>query len=253
MLAFERKLWKSGYEWVAGVDEAGRGPLAGPVVAACVVLPRRVGTKLEGLTDSKRLSELQRLVAEGVLSEAEAAQLLADWPQRRRSAALRADLADPQEHSYSVEVLIFAGQFATSRHRFAPIAKVVGPYTGGANITVEADHFGHGSTSDGLRFLAPSDASASGDLFVCVLEYDRSTWTLHSGDTQRVASATGTSITLQGAFSTTFHAWTDKWLVPANYGSQNADEWPREMLQPIVLADGTYAGGSSSAQPLVSP
>lgn len=60
MLAFERTLWKSGYEWVAGVDEAGRGPLAGPVVAACVVLPPRVGAKLKGLTDSKRLSELQR-------------------------------------------------------------------------------------------------------------------------------------------------------------------------------------------------
>lgn len=60
MLSFERSCWKEGYQWVAGVDEAGRGPLAGPVVAACVILPRRLGTKLNGLTDSKQLSEARR-------------------------------------------------------------------------------------------------------------------------------------------------------------------------------------------------
>jgi ribonuclease HII len=60
MLAYERALWKSGLEWVAGVDEAGRGPLAGPVVAACVVLPRRASGKLKGLTDSKQLKPAQR-------------------------------------------------------------------------------------------------------------------------------------------------------------------------------------------------
>ncbi|MEK6603936.1 MAG: ribonuclease HII, partial [Nitrospirota bacterium] len=43
---------------MAGVDEAGRGPLAGPVVAAAVVLPRRC--RLDGLRDSKLLSERQR-------------------------------------------------------------------------------------------------------------------------------------------------------------------------------------------------
>ncbi len=40
MRARERELWDSGYELVAGVDEAGRGPLAGPVVAAAVILPK---------------------------------------------------------------------------------------------------------------------------------------------------------------------------------------------------------------------
>lgn len=44
--------------WIAGVDEAGRGPLAGPVVAAAVILPESF--TLEGLTDSKKLSELKR-------------------------------------------------------------------------------------------------------------------------------------------------------------------------------------------------
>lgn len=60
MLTYERALWKTGIKMVAGVDEAGRGPLAGPVVAACVVLPRRANARLNGLTDSKQLSEAQR-------------------------------------------------------------------------------------------------------------------------------------------------------------------------------------------------
>ena len=40
MLSYERALWNSGALYVAGVDEVGRGPLAGPVCAACVVLPQ---------------------------------------------------------------------------------------------------------------------------------------------------------------------------------------------------------------------
>ena len=55
---YERKLNKEGYKLIGGVDEVGRGPLVGPVVAACVILP--VDYKLEGLTDSKKLSEKKR-------------------------------------------------------------------------------------------------------------------------------------------------------------------------------------------------
>jgi len=58
MLAYEKKAEGQGYRVVAGVDEAGRGPLAGPVVAAAVVFPRNVF--LEGLDDSKKLSPKQR-------------------------------------------------------------------------------------------------------------------------------------------------------------------------------------------------
>ncbi len=50
----ERLLQKKGFLQVAGIDEAGRGPLAGPVVAACVLLP--CGVELTGLNDSKKLS-----------------------------------------------------------------------------------------------------------------------------------------------------------------------------------------------------
>ncbi|HQR38795.1 MAG TPA: ribonuclease HII [Blastocatellia bacterium] len=57
-LAFEREGWNTGFRVVAGVDEAGRGALAGPVVAAAVVLePERIP---DGIDDSKRLSRRQR-------------------------------------------------------------------------------------------------------------------------------------------------------------------------------------------------
>lgn len=55
---YERELREKGITLIAGVDEVGRGPLVGPVVAACVVLPEKFN--LEGLTDSKKLSEKKR-------------------------------------------------------------------------------------------------------------------------------------------------------------------------------------------------
>lgn len=55
---YERELRAQGINYIAGVDEVGRGPLVGPVVAACVVLPEEFN--LDGLTDSKKLSEKKR-------------------------------------------------------------------------------------------------------------------------------------------------------------------------------------------------
>ncbi|HSB41790.1 MAG TPA: ribonuclease HII, partial [Methylomirabilota bacterium] len=55
---FERAAWRRGIARVAGVDEAGRGPLAGPVVAAAVVLPP--GRRIAGVDDSKRLAPEER-------------------------------------------------------------------------------------------------------------------------------------------------------------------------------------------------
>jgi len=55
---YEKDLWNQGYKMVAGVDEVGRGPLIGPVVTACVILPHDF--KLDGLTDSKKLTEKKR-------------------------------------------------------------------------------------------------------------------------------------------------------------------------------------------------
>lgn len=55
---YENDLHSKGYKYIAGCDEAGRGPLYGPVVAGCAVLPE--GFVLEGLTDSKQLTEKKR-------------------------------------------------------------------------------------------------------------------------------------------------------------------------------------------------
>lgn len=58
LYAYENDLYKQGKKYIGGVDEVGRGPLVGPVVTACVVLPKDF--VLEGLTDSKKLSEKKR-------------------------------------------------------------------------------------------------------------------------------------------------------------------------------------------------
>ena len=55
---YEKELWDKGINYIAGVDEVGRGPLIGPVVTACVILPKDF--YLDGLTDSKKLTEKKR-------------------------------------------------------------------------------------------------------------------------------------------------------------------------------------------------
>jgi ribonuclease HII len=58
MMEIENSLYAEGYELICGVDEAGRGPLAGPVCAAAVILPK--GVEIPGLNDSKKLSDKKR-------------------------------------------------------------------------------------------------------------------------------------------------------------------------------------------------
>ena len=81
LLERERALWSRGLRHIAGVDEAGLGPLAGPVVAAAVILPPGVG--IEGADDSKRLSPRARLAAERLI--------------RRRALAVGTGLASLEE------------------------------------------------------------------------------------------------------------------------------------------------------------
>ncbi len=57
---YEEEAMQQGYRAICGIDEAGRGPLAGPVVAAAVILPH--GLQIDGLDDSKKLSEKKREV-----------------------------------------------------------------------------------------------------------------------------------------------------------------------------------------------
>lgn len=58
LLKYEKELYEKGYNLIAGTDEAGRGPLCGPVVASAVILPKNY--HLEGLNDSKKLSKKKR-------------------------------------------------------------------------------------------------------------------------------------------------------------------------------------------------
>lgn len=67
-LYYEREALSAGYNIVCGIDEAGRGPLAGPVCAACVVLPE--GYVIEGVNDSKKLSEKKReMLYDNIINE----------------------------------------------------------------------------------------------------------------------------------------------------------------------------------------
>lgn len=63
----EERLYSEGYELLAGTDEVGRGPLAGPVVAACCIMPK--DCYIEGVTDSKKISEKNRKILEGIIKE----------------------------------------------------------------------------------------------------------------------------------------------------------------------------------------
>lgn len=65
--SFEKELINEGYNIVCGIDEAGRGPLAGPVCAAAVILP--VDAEIDGLNDSKKLSEKKREALFDVIKE----------------------------------------------------------------------------------------------------------------------------------------------------------------------------------------
>ena len=68
-LKIERKLLEEGYKYVAGIDEVGRGPLAGPVVVATCVMPLDDNNLIEGITDSKKLSEKKRQYFNNLIME----------------------------------------------------------------------------------------------------------------------------------------------------------------------------------------
>ena len=67
-LTYEEKLYSQGFKLIAGIDEAGRGPLAGPVTACAVIMPK--GLIISGVYDSKKVSEKRRLVLAEQIKEA---------------------------------------------------------------------------------------------------------------------------------------------------------------------------------------
>ena len=56
----ELEYHKNGIKYIAGIDEAGRGPLAGPVVIGCVIMPE--DSMIEGINDSKKVSEKRKII-----------------------------------------------------------------------------------------------------------------------------------------------------------------------------------------------
>jgi ribonuclease HII len=83
-LEFEQALWRAGVGLVAGIDEAGRGALAGPVAAGVVVLPnsKNIQKKLQGVNDSKQLSKKKREYwLEVITQKALSCQVGFGWPQ----------------------------------------------------------------------------------------------------------------------------------------------------------------------------
>ena len=73
---YEERLYSEGYTSICGCDEAGRGPLCGPVVAAAVILP--IGIEIEGLNDSKKLTEKKREKLFDIIKEKAIAYAIAE-------------------------------------------------------------------------------------------------------------------------------------------------------------------------------
>ncbi|MCL2484437.1 MAG: ribonuclease HII [Endomicrobia bacterium] len=67
LFVFDKNYYEKGFKFVAGVDEAGRGPLAGPVTAAAVILPQ--GIEIPYLNDSKKLTEKKRTILFDIIKE----------------------------------------------------------------------------------------------------------------------------------------------------------------------------------------
>ncbi len=68
-LTYERQLQSEGYKLIAGMDEVGRGPLCGPVVCAAVIMPLDESLLIDGIDDSKKVSEKKRLILSEKIKE----------------------------------------------------------------------------------------------------------------------------------------------------------------------------------------
>ena len=82
-LVYERELIRGGAKYVAGVDEVGRGPLAGPVVCAAVILPLEPTLLISGVDDSKKLSAAKRERLSALIKERAIAYSIAEIPCER--------------------------------------------------------------------------------------------------------------------------------------------------------------------------
>lgn len=82
MLEYERQYTAEGKKYIAGVDEVGRGPLAGPVVVACVIMPLGDEDIIQGVNDSKKVSEKNReILFEKIMQKAVACKI--EWADEK--------------------------------------------------------------------------------------------------------------------------------------------------------------------------
>ena len=113
MWKYENELYQRGMKFVAGVDEAGRGPLAGPVYAAAVILP--ANAYIEGINDSKKLSEHKREELYNMITEKALAYSIASISEQEideiniRNAAYKAMVKAVQSLSISPEHVLIDG------------------------------------------------------------------------------------------------------------------------------------------------
>lgn len=159
MCRYEQELWQQGLSYVAGLDEAGRGPLAGPVAAAAVILP--ADSYIPGLNDSKKLSHATRQRLEPIIKEQalawavacvnhrvideinilEASRLammkalarLAIAPQHLLTDSVRLPLAVPQhniDHGDALSVSIAAASVLAKNHRDRVMERFAALYPG---------------------------------------------------------------------------------------------------------------------------
>ncbi|MDD6994660.1 MAG: ribonuclease HII [Candidatus Borkfalkiaceae bacterium] len=82
-LIYERELIANGARYIAGVDEVGRGPLAGPVVCAAVIMPLDTALLIGGVDDSKKLSAAKREKLSALIKERAIAYSIAEVPPER--------------------------------------------------------------------------------------------------------------------------------------------------------------------------
>ena len=111
-LELEQSLWASGLKYIAGIDEAGRGPLAGPVVAAAVILPANPAIRegMDGVRDSKQMTPSQREY----------------WAERVQSLAYKVGIGHASSHEIDqlgiLPATYLAMQRALSELAFTPDA-----------------------------------------------------------------------------------------------------------------------------------
>ena len=105
----EREAYAAGYRAVCGVDEAGAGPLCGPVYAAAVILPE--GRAIEGLDDSKKLSEKKREALFSVIRETAVAYAVA-WVDEREIDATDILSARMKAMQLAIDALAVPADFA---------------------------------------------------------------------------------------------------------------------------------------------